>query len=95
MSVKAQLLDLGWGASAAAGIEKALAGHMVLVPASRWTRFHDWASSRDSLSTTELTNQVRFLDHELRNGFAGLGTRLDAAASEDEAAGIFAEYLSI
>jgi hypothetical protein len=87
------LIALGWTRIAALGIERALGDLEVLVPSSRWDRCFDWCSAKN-INTTRL-NQLAFISEEMNGVFSALGTRINKAASAEEAAEAFVEYLTL
>ena len=68
--------------------------------ASLWGPWPGWccscpvaASSHDNRDADNLETQLDFIMQELRNGYAGLGAKLDANPTINEAVGVMTKYL--
>jgi Phage tail lysozyme len=59
----------------------------------RYELLRDWASNHDNRDPDDLETQLDFIMHELRNGYAGLGTKLDANPTINEAVAVMTKYL--
>jgi hypothetical protein len=59
----------------------------------RYDLLLDWASSHDNRDADDLETQLDFIMQELRNGYAGLGAKLDANPTINEAVGVMTKYL--
>ena len=59
----------------------------------RYELLRDWASSHDNRDPDDLETQLDFIMHELRNGYAGLGAKLDANPTINEAVAVMTKYL--
>ena len=59
----------------------------------RYDLLRDWASSHDNRDLDALETQLDFIMHELRNGYAGLGAKLDENPTINNAVLVMTKYL--